>query len=316
MAHFRVVSLALVLIASANAQKTPDGYPDLQGIWNIGTVTPMERPAQLAGKAFFTPAEARDWEKTITSRTNRDERQTRGTDADVAAAYNEAWYEPGTRVVRTLRTSVVVDPPDGKIPALTPAAQKAIADRRAAQQRAMRGPEDRSLGERCLYFPTLGPPLTPWGYNNNYSIVQTKDYVAISVEMIHDTRIIPIDLSSMNLPSVTTPHLPKDVRLWAGDSRGHYEGNALVVDTTNFTDKNSFRGSDANLHVVERFTRMDNDTILYRFTIDDPTAFTKPWSGEYTLASSPGPIFEYACHEGNYALPNLLRGAQVQENKK
>jgi len=302
----RTLLLAAILTATLAAQKTPDGYPDLQGIWNIGTVTPMERPAELKDKPFFTPAEARDWEKTAVARNDRDQRQTRGTDADVAAAYNEAWYEPGTKVVRTLRTSIVVDPPDGRIPALTPAARQAVADRRANQQLAQRGSEDRSLGERCLYFPTLGPPFGPWPYNNNYRIIQTKDYVAINVEMIHDTRIIPLDGS---------PHLPKDVRFWAGDSRGHYEGNTLVVDTTNFTEKNSYRGSDTNLHVVERFSHLNADTLLYRFTVDDPTAFTKPWSGEYTLAADPGPIYEYACHEGNYALPNLLRGAEVQDNK-
>jgi hypothetical protein len=197
----------------------------------------------------------------------------------------------------------VTDPADGRIPALTPAAQKTIADRRAVAQLASRGALDRSLAERCLFFPTAGAPLAPWVYDNNYQLIQTKDYVALQAEMIHDTRIIPIS---------NRAHLPKEVQLWLGDSVGHYEGDTLVVDTTNFGEKNPYRGSDANLHVVERFSRMNANTLLYRFTVDDPTAFLKPWSGEYTLAADAGPIYEYACHEGNYALPNLLRGAQVQ----
>jgi hypothetical protein len=304
------LTLALALSATAQTRpathRTPDGHPDLQGIWNIGTVTPMERPADLKDKQFFTPEEARAYEKSIVARNNKDQRQP-GTEADVANAYNDAWWDSGSKVVRTLRTSVVIDPPDGRIPALTPEAQKALAARREPLLHSPNGPEDRTIGERCLFFPTAGPPMTPFVYNNNYRIIQTKDYVSISIEMIHDTRLIPLD---------GRPHLPKDVRLWLGDSRGHYEGDTLVVDTTNFTEKNTFRGSDTNLHVIERFSRMDANTLVYRFTVDDPTAFTKPWTGELTLASDPGPIYEYACHEGNYALGNLLHGARVQEQSK
>ena len=283
--------------------RTADGQPDLQGIWNNGTITPMERPADLAGKEFFTEAEALAYEKQVVERTNRDQR-TPGTEQDVSRAYNDAWWDSGTKVVRTLRTSMVTDPPDGRIPALTPEAQKAQRARFEAIRRPAAGPEDRGLAERCLMFPNDGPPMTPYVYNNNFRIVQTKDTVAIYVELIHDVRIIPLD---------TRPHLPSTIRRWFGDSRGHWEGNTLVVDTTNFTDKTSFRGSDSNLHVVERFTRIDPDTILYQFEIDDPTAFTKPWKAELTMVADPGPIYEYACHEGNYGMRNLLRGARAQE---
>jgi hypothetical protein len=283
--------------------KTPDGQPDLQGIWNNGTVTPMERPASLAGKEFFTEKEALEWEKQVVSRANRDQR-TPGTEQDVARAYNDAWWDSGTKVVRTLRTSMVVDPPDGRIPALTPKAQEAQRARAAGRQHPAETPRDRPLAERCLQFPTSGPPMTPYVYNNNFRIVQTKDYVAINIELLHDVRMIPLDGRS---------HLPSDVRQWFGDSIGHWEGNTLVVDTTNFSDKTSYRGSDENLHVIERFTRIDPETIVYRFTIDDPTAFTKPWTAELTMVKTAGPLYEYDCHEGNYGMMNLLKGARADE---
>jgi hypothetical protein len=283
--------------------RTPDGQPDLQGIWNIGTVTPMERPAALAGKEFFTAQEAVAYERQRVENVNRDQREP-GSETDVARAYNDAWWDSGTTVVRTRRTSVVTDPPDGRIPALTPEARKRQEERREALQHPPGVPADRPLAERCLMFATDAPPMTPYVYNNNYRIVQTKDFVAISIEMVHDTRIIPLD---------GRPHLPSNIRQWFGDSRGHWEGNTLVVDTTNYTDKTSFRGSDKNLHVVERFTRIDAETVLYQWSVDDPTAFTKPWKGELTMAASSGPIYEYACHEGNYGMYGVLSGARAQE---
>jgi hypothetical protein len=162
------------------------------------------------------------------------------------------------------------------------------------------------LPDRCILWPTAGPPMVPSAYNNNYQILQTPEYVAILVEMIHDVRIIPLD---------GHPHLPSNIRQWMGDSRGHWEGNTLVVDTTNFTDKTHFRGSDQNLHLVERFTRTGPDTILYEFTVDDPTSFTKPWKGQAPFTKTPGPIYEYACHEGNYGMTNILSGARAQEKE-
>jgi hypothetical protein len=283
--------------------RTPDGQPDLQGIWTNSSLTPFERPDQFAGKEFFTEEEAADFARRVNDQSNRDRRGAT-PEADVAGAYNEAFFDRGTKVGSNLRTSIVVDPADGKAPPLTPEARAAAAARAAAQQRRPAGPQDFALPVRCILWPTAGPPMVPGPYNNNYQIVQTRDRVAINVEMIHDVRIVPLDGRA---------HLSSNVRLWMGDSVGHWEGDTLVVDTTNFTDKTHFRGSDQNLHVVERFTRTDADTIQYRFTIDDPTAFTKPWTGEIAMSKATGPIYEYACHEGNYSLATMLAGARAEE---
>jgi hypothetical protein len=259
----------------------------------------MERPAQLAGKEFLTEKEVADYEKQFI------ERRDATSKVDSGGPLRQAWWDSGTTVVKTRRTSLVIDPPDGKIPALTPEAQKAERARREATRRPAQGPEDRPLNERCIVWPTDGPPMVSSNYNNNYRIVQTPGYVVIYIEMIHDVRFIPLD---------GRPHLPSNVRNWMGDSRGHWEGNTLVVDTTNFTDKTSFRGSDENLHVIERFTRTAPDTILYQFTIDDPTAFTGKWTGEVPWSTAPGPIYEYACHEGNYeSMAPMLRAARAEE---
>ena len=284
------------------APRTPDGQPDLQGNWTNATITPFERPAELAGKQVFTEQEVVDYEKSVLQRNNADRRDG-GAEADVGRAYNDSWYDRGSRVAPTRRTSLVVDPPDGKIPAFTPEGQKK-ADARAEVKR-IHGPadtwEDRSLWERCI---TRGVPMVPGPYNNNYQIVQTPGHVAILHEMIHDARVIPLD---------GRPHLPANVRQWMGDSRGHWEGNTLVVDTTNFTDKTNFRGSGENLHLIERFTRTDRDTILYEFTVDDPATFTKPWTAQAPLVKTEDAIFEYACHEGNYGMLGILAGARAEE---
>ena len=304
--------LVLVLALAAAGQtarkwtaaRTGDGHPDLQGIWTNVTVTPLERPADLSGKAFFTDAEAAAYARQVVERNNADRRNL-PPEADVGLAYNDAWYDRGTKVVKTRRTSLIIDPPDGKVPALTPAAQKRQADaREAARGHATDGPENRGLSERCLIWPTAGPPMMPSFYNNNYQIVQGPGYVAILVEMIHDVRMIPTDGS---------PHLPKSIRLWMGDPRGHWEGDTLVVETTNFSDKTNFRGSDENLRLVERFKRTDADTILYEFTVDDPTAFTRPFTAQIPMNRSTEPLYEYACHEGNYAMADMLRGARAEE---
>jgi len=283
--------------------RTPDGHPDLQGIWSNATITPFQRPNELAGKEHFTEQEAVDYEKTFAIENNRDRRSS-NANADVRGAYNEFWFDRGTKVVPTRRTSLVVDPPDGKVPPLTPAAQSAAAAREKIARRPPEGPEDLPPVVRCIVWPTVGPPMLPTAYNNNYQIMQVPGSVVILTEMIHDVRIIPLD---------GRPHLPANIRQWMGDSRGRWEGNTLVVDTTNFTNKTNFSGSDENLHVIERFTRIGENTILYEFTIDDPTAFARPWKGEVPLTKAPGPIYEYACHEGNYALTDILKGARAQE---
>src|SRR5207248_4801482 len=282
------------------APRTPDGQPDLQGIWSNASVTPFERPKELAGKEFFTQEEAAAFAKRAVDQSNRDRRGAT-PEADVAGAYNEVFFERGTKVASNLRTSIVIDPADGRVPPLTPEARAAAAEWAAVQRRRPEVPEDFTLPVRCIMWPTSGPPMVSGPYNNNYQIFQTRDYVAINIEMIHDVRIIPLN---------GRPHIPSAIRLWMGDSVGHWEGDTLVVDTTNFTGKTRFRGSDRNLHVVERFTRTAADTLQYRFTIDDPTAFTKPWTGEIAMSSAPGPIYEYACHEGNYSLAGMLAGAR------
>jgi hypothetical protein len=310
------MTLAMVMAGMVSAQKvatpgkTPDGQPDLQGIWTNNTLTPLERPAQFQGRPVATAKEAADYEKQVVEGRNRDRRDT-NADVDVGQAYNEAFFDMGTKLARvdgTVRTSMIVDPANGRLPALTPEAQKRVeAIRAQTRLHPADGPESRSLPERCLFWGTSGPPMLPGPYNNMYQIYQAPGFVVILSEMIHDARIIPLD---------GRPHLPPNVTQWLGDSRGHWEGNTLVVDTTNFTPKTRFRGSDENLHVVERFTRVDKSTILYKFTIEDPTAFTKPWTAEIPLAAAQGPIYEYACHEGNYALKDILAGARAEEQKQ
>ncbi len=304
------------------APRTADGQPDIQGIWTNATITPLERPAELAGKQVFTEKEAADYERLIAGRNNMDNRNV-DKQTDVARAYNDAWWDRGTKVVSTRRTSLIVDPPDGHIPPYTSEAQRRIAAR--ADEIAERcktsacttgntgapvladGPEDRPLTERCILWPSAGPPMLPTAYNNNYQIVQSPGYVAIMVEMIHDVRIVPLD---------SRPHLPGSVRQLMGDSRGHWEGDTLVVETTNFTNKTGFRNSTENLKLVERFTRTAPDTLLYRVTVEDPQTFTKPWTIEVPMTASPGPLFEYACHETNYGMEGILSGARTVEAKR
>jgi hypothetical protein len=287
--------------------RTPDGKPDLQGVWTNVTLTPLERPPELKDKAVFTPAEAAQYEKDVIQRNNADRRDG-SAEADVGRAYNNFWYDRGNKVIPALRTSLIVDPADGRIPPLTPAAQqRAAALTEARRLHPADGPEDRALTERCILWPTAGPPMLPGPYNNNYQIVQAPGYVMIVVEMIHDVRIIPTDGSA---------HLPSNIRLWMGDSRGHWEGNTLVVDTTNFTGKTNFRGSGENLHLVERFTRAGPDMILYEFTVEDPASFTRPWTAQVPMLKMDGPLVEYACHEGNYAMSGILGGARADEKAK
>jgi predicted amidohydrolase YtcJ len=284
--------------------RTPHGHPDLQGIWTNSTMTPLERPPELAGKEFFTREEAAEFEKRVRDRNNGDRRDA-NPEADLTTGYNDFWWDRGTNVVSTLRTSIIVDPPDGRVPQLTPEAQKAAAARAEARRlRPSDGPEDRSLADRCIARGNTGPPMLPAGYNNNYQIVQTTDHVMILLEMIHDARIIPLD---------GRPHVPRNVQQWLGDSRGRWEGNTLVVETTNFTGKTNFRGSGEALRVVERFTRVDETTLLYQFTVEDPQAFTRPWSGEIPMKKTEGPVFEYACHEGNLSMTNILEAARAEE---
>jgi hypothetical protein len=282
------------------------------------TITPMERPPELADKAFFTEAEAAAYEKRVVENFNADRRRGDAA-ADVAFAYNDAWWDRGTKVIKTRRTSMIIDPADGRLPPLTADGQKRAAAR--AEQTKLHpadGPENRLLSERCIQWPSAGPSMLPVAYNGNYQIFQAPGYVAILIEMIHDMRIIPLD---------NRPHLPLNVHQWLGDSRGHWEGNTLVVETTNLIDKTQFprqvssTGSQtANLpstsdkmRLIERFTRTDPETILYEFTVDDPAIYTRPWTAQLTMWKSASRLYEYACHEGNYGMAGILTGARAEE---
>jgi hypothetical protein len=292
--------------------RTPYGHPDLQGVWTNATVTPMQRPASLAGKATLTDAEARSFEKNQAEELQSVDGKSESpllaaAGSNGTGGYNVLFIDRGSELARVdgvKRTSLIIDPADGKMPAITPEARQ----RNAAIIRSyftFNSVKDRPLSERCLvgFGSTSGPPMLPVLYNNNYQIVQTPDQVLIQVEMVHDARIIRINGT----------HKPASVQQWLGDSIGHWEGDTLVVDTTNFSDQTKFEGSSTKLHVIERFQRVDANTILYRVTIDDPSTFTKIWAMEYPFVATAGPVYEYACHEGNYAMPDIMGGARKAE---
>ena len=292
--------------AKAAIPRTPDGKPDLQGAWSFANVTPFERPSELGEKTTLTEAEAQALEEQAAARNKGDEGRQRGTAADVGRAYNDFWYDRGTRAASTRQTSIVVDPPNGRVPAVTAEAQERASTRAAArkQRGPADGPEDRSLGERCILGFNAGPPFAPSAYNNNIQITQTKDYVVVMTEMVHDARIVPLD---------GRKHLPTSVRPWYGDSRGHWEGDTLVVETTNFSDKNLYRNATPNLKLVEKFSRLDADTLIYEFTLNDPATWAVPWTGRVPLEKLDGAIYEYACHEGNLGMEGILKGTRADE---
>ena len=307
---------------SGSALRTPWGAPDLGGVWDFRTLTPLERPEVLGEKAVLTPEEAAAFRTQILESRNADRRDG-GAARDVERAYNDFWWDYGDSLTEDLRTSLIVDPPDGRIPARVAGIDEADDARRAARRRPVRervifgspahGPEDLGLSERCMLGFNAGPPMLPSAYNNNIRILQTPDHVVILNEMIHDARIVPLG---------DKPHLPDGIRQWLGDSRGHWDGDTLVVESTNFTAKTgSFYtvirayGSGDTLRLVERFTREDDDRLRYEFTIDDPATFTQPITGMIPMQRSDAPLFEYACHEGNYGMTNLLAGARVQERR-
>ncbi len=292
--------------------RMPDGKPDFRGYWSNAAYTPLERAAALGAKEFYTEAEARDVEQKARIQDNSQAKDDIHYD-------NRTWQDEKTlKGLPNRRTSIVFDPADGKLPPLSEKGRahevelNKLAKRRAAAESA----DSMSLGERCISWGTEGPPMLGATYNANLQIFQDGSSVAILNEMIHNVRVIPLD---------GRPHLGASIHQFGGDSRGHWEGDTLVVDTTNFTDMTSFRGSPATarqnifsseeMHVVERFTRLDADTIAYRFTVEDPGTWTKPWSGEVYIKKFEGPIYEYACHEGNYGLTNILAGARAIEKQ-
>jgi hypothetical protein len=312
-----VIAAALLAPAAVAAEtwtvpRTADGQPDLQGVWDFRTITPMERPVALGTKEFFTEEEAAAFEKEENRRQDRDQidPETGGLQYPRGGVvpYNEFWYDRGNKVVGTKRTSLIVDPPNGRLPAMTPDGKKR-ADLRAAEQRETQlgrphadSWEDRPLQERCIVGLNAGPPMHPGAYNNNFQLFQAPQYVVILNEMVHDARIVPLDGRSHG-----------HIRQWKGDSRGHWEGNTLVVDTINFKRETSLPNSGENTHLVERFTRTAADTLLYEFTVEDPTMWTRPWTAVVPMRKSEDLVYEYACHEGNYAMASILAGARAAE---
>ena len=297
--------------------RMPDGHPDLQGTWNYGTLTPLERPAELAGKATLSDedvarAEAESKELATEKVKERKTNLTRKFDTTARPGdvgfYNQSWFEQGNTVLATRQTSLIVDPPDGRLPLMTPQGQQRLAGIRAGKKRNA-GPEDRPPRERCITGFNDGPPMLPAAYSNLVGILQAPGYVTIHNEMVHTVRVVPMD----GRPHGTT-------RQWVGDPRGRWEGDTLVVDSINFRNEgigaDEVVGSaDENLHLVERFRRLDEDTLLYEATVDDPTVWTRPWTVSFTLQKSDERIFEYACHEGNYAMEGILGGAREDERK-
>jgi hypothetical protein len=291
--------------------RTADGQPDLQGVWDYRTIAPLERPKELGTKEFFTDEEAAKFESEENQRQNRDliDPEAGGLMYPPGGVipYNEFWYDRGNKL-GSKRTSLIVDPPDGRLPAWTPKGQR-LAELRAvaALDDQLGHPhadswEDRPLQERCIVGLNAGPPMTPGAYNNNFQLLQNPGYVVILNEMVHSARIVPMD---------GRPH--GNIRQWKGDSRGHWEGDTLVVDTTNFKRETNLAGSSANTHLVERFTRTGANTLTYEFTVDDPTMWTRPWTAVVPMSKSEDPIYEYACHEGNYAMTGILAGARAAE---
>jgi hypothetical protein len=305
----RSVFLGIFLITAVSAAGqtpkpkaplAPDSHPDLQGTWDFAQLTPFERPSALAGTGAFSDEEAEEFAQQRIETGNKDDRSG-GAAADVERAYNDFWWDFGKRVAK--QTSLVVDPADGRVPALTPAAQA----RNAARRGKYDNPEERPLAERCVVGFNSGPPMIPSAYNNNMQLVQTKDTVLILNEMIHSARLVALN---------GRPHPPAHIRSLTGDSIGHWEGDTLVVDTTNFSQEAGFRGASKDLHLVERFSRVDANTLKYEFTVDDPATWTAKWSASIPMTKTDELIYEYACHESNYGMVGVLKGARYEDQQK
>ncbi len=296
--------------------RTADGQPDLEGVWDAASMTPLERPVELGNKAFYTPEELAAYEKQRNHDLDRDRRDG-SAEADLARAYNDGWFDRGAHLGSNGRTSRIIEPANGRFPALTPAAAAKYKEMHAwLDQHAFDGPETRTLYDRCLVFSQSGPPFLPGYYNNFYQIVQAPGVVSILSEMGHQLRAVPI----VSAAAAKTPRVPENVREWEGDSLGHWEGDTLVVETANFraSDQSRFGVqydgmTDENLHVVERFTRTGPNTLIYRATVIDPTVYTAPWTVELPMGKTDSMVYEYACNEGNYGLVGILSGARAQE---
>jgi hypothetical protein len=309
--------------AGYTAPRNAFGQPDLQGNWTNATITPAERDPKYGDRLALTDREVQELENGNAALVAEGNKPTdpnaKVTDlptncglgfTGVDCGYNSAWVDPGTRIIDLegiKRSSIIVEPKNGRIPPMTKEAQERTRARLASRRGSFDNPENRSLGERCIlsFGSSAGPPMLPLLYNNNYQIVQSKDEVAIEVEMVHDVRHIRLNAQ----------HLPASMKLWMGDSVGHWDGDTLVVETTNLRPEQAFRGASPDLKVIERFTRVNPKQIKYSFTIVDPQTYTQPYTGEVALNATKGPLYEYACHEGNYALPGILAGARTEEKE-
>ncbi len=311
-----VIAPGLTLAQSGNTDmplRTPDGQPDISGIFTFRTLTPLERPAALEGQDTLSAEDAAQFEASERVRLNRDlfdpidgapsaGYQSRAEGG--VLSYNEFWYERGIELTSDKRTSLVIDPPEGRIP-YTPEFRTANRIRRLNLRNGFADHyTDRSLGDRCLMGSNSGPPMRPGSYNNNVHIFQKPNYVALLNEHIHNVRIIPIDRDHLDVPQ------------WVGSSRGHWEGETLVVETTNFARATNFSGSSEDTHLIERFTRLDSDTVMYEFTIEDPNNYTRPFTVAIPFRRTDGVLFEYACHEGNYGMTGIMAGARRLNTQK
>ncbi len=304
------VFLAAPAVSSGQeAPRTGWGAPDLQGVWDFRTITPLERPEDLGDKAFLTEEEAAQREQTAVERAETlllQEAQRTEVGGNVGA-YNDFWMDQGTKVIETRRTSLIIDPPNGRLPALTEAGQaRARADRGSFTVDSPGTYTDLNTYDRCIQGFNAGPPIAPGGYNQNVQIFQTPDHVVLLTEMVHTVRVIPLDGRQA---------LDADVHQWSGESRGHWEGDTLVVETANFAQKRNYRGSTDGMTLVERFERVDDSTLEYEYTVTDLETWTAPWSVNLPMRLNPEAMFEYACHEGNYAMDAMLAGARVSERE-
>ena len=302
-------------------QRTPEGHPNIQGLFTFRTLTPLERPvieagasAALAGKESLTAEEAAAYEASRRTELNRDLQNLQVHAPGVryqslaeggVGGYNEFWYERGIELTSDKRTSLVVDPPSGRIPYREEFQAVSRIDRLNIRNGFADSYTDRSLSDRCLLGFNAGPPMVSSAYNNNVQILQTADYVVIFNEMVHNARLVPID---------GRPH--GVLKQYSGDSRGHWEGETLVIETKNFLRETSLAGSSQDTHLVERFRRVDPDTVIYEFTVTDPNGYTHPWTAAMPLRRTDGPLFEYACHEGNIGLSGILAGARNLDTQR
>jgi hypothetical protein len=319
-AAFVALAWSAAAPAAAQTRKVPRtawGTPDLSGVWDFRTLTPLERPTSQANKEFLTEEEAAKIEQDTIERNRAlderpAERTTAGGNVDRRADgspgfYNNFWLDGGTKPVATRRTSLVIDPPNGRVPPLTAAAQQRAAERRAyVRDHPADGPEDRSPSDRCIVGFNAGPPLTPGGYNQNMQVVQTRDYVVLVTEMVHTARIVPLD---------GRPRPNDGIRQWSGEARGRWEGDTLVIETTNFRQDRAWRGATGSMKLIERLTRLDTGTLEYKYTVIDPDTWTSPWTASIPLSLSDLPMYEYACHEGNHSMQGILSGQRFADKE-